>query len=129
MHRVCAWLTDICYSVQELPEALYDYVYDFGFLGEGEEESYVRAMVEPIFPAIAGRRSAWVECVKDSRRASKRMLERWFQRVPVGFDPLLAVVHGGESARLPAELEGCEEMRGAHQVVPGQGQAVILMST
>ena len=34
---------------QELPEALYDYLYDFGFLGKKEEESYVKAMVEPIF--------------------------------------------------------------------------------
>ena len=34
---------------QELPEALYDYLYDFGFLGQKEEESYVNAMVEGIF--------------------------------------------------------------------------------
>ena len=36
-------------SLQELPEALYDYLYDFGFLGKKEEESYVKAMVEPVF--------------------------------------------------------------------------------
>ena len=31
---------------EELPEALYDYLYDFGFLGKLEEESYVQSMVD-----------------------------------------------------------------------------------
>ena len=72
--RIRACCTISVVTLQELPEALYDYVYDFGFLGEVEEESYVRAMVEPVFPAIAGRRSPWVECVKDSGRGLRVVL-------------------------------------------------------
>ena len=42
-------------AAQELPEALYDYLYDFGFLGKKEEESYVKAMVEPVFSPSQNR--------------------------------------------------------------------------
>ncbi|CAJ1333582.1 unnamed protein product [Effrenium voratum] len=42
-------MSSLVYSVQELPETMYDYLYDFGFLGEKEEESYVKAMVQPVF--------------------------------------------------------------------------------
>lgn len=44
---------------QELPEALYDYLYDFGFLGQKEEDSYVNAMVEPIFQTAYFVRLHW----------------------------------------------------------------------
>ncbi|CAK9110699.1 unnamed protein product [Durusdinium trenchii] len=58
-------MSRLVYSVQELPEALYDFLYDFGFLGTEEEESYVEAMVEPLFPSRQPVQQPWAPCVKD----------------------------------------------------------------
>lgn len=80
---------------------MYDYLYDFGFLGEKEEESYVKAMVQPVFNPnlVTGADRGWCACVCElilfsqqftsehqpdcllSLRDVKRTVEliRWFQ--------------------------------------------------
>ncbi|CAE7349564.1 RNF213 [Symbiodinium sp. CCMP2592] len=55
--------SDLVYSVQELPEALYDYLYDFGFLGKPEERSYVQSMVEQKFESR--ERDWWLPCITE----------------------------------------------------------------
>eukprot|EP00435_Cladocopium_sp_Y103_P034253 s610_g8.t2 len=61
--------SNVVYCVQELPEAWYDYLYDFGFLGQLEEESYIKAMVEPIFSPTPlhfhHNRSSWRDCLTE----------------------------------------------------------------
>ncbi|CAE7943225.1 rnf213a [Symbiodinium sp. KB8] len=64
--------SELVYSVQELPEALYDYLYDFGFLGEPEEESYVRSMVNQKFHTLPQYLAYWPGCLTELIVASQR---------------------------------------------------------
>ncbi|CAE8620350.1 unnamed protein product [Polarella glacialis] len=60
--------SELVYSVQALPEALLDYVWDFGELGRLEEKSYVQSMVGNLFPESESWTKALAQLIVMSQR-------------------------------------------------------------